>query len=588
MVSSARTQEDLESYAELAATVARHDAAERRRDARLRTVGEIVEPKLAEIEARSAVAMGSVSTPSAESVDRNNERRERPKPTDAWVATLREAMREPGDRRIPIRSEARTRYNDLLVAAAKEWQRRGFSVVPLRFGTKLPFAGYRRFGRVKPSNSELRTWRSKRRYGGLAFVLGSASSPDAAYELVLLDIDDRELAQRWRAQAGDLSRCIVAATDKGMHVYFLARSASLPVHLPGNPDKPRKVVPLSRDEEKKSSCGELRMRGTIGVAPPSLHPKSTPSAPRWYREEGDPLTVNDLLRVDDLPAFLGPEICAGTLRHSADSQVKAMLRGESPASGAATYADLFERAKAFGLETGRPGPKPKREPKIELPPLLPYSLQKLSVQRVEDRAFSVERCIPFAVGEREAHSLIFARHLRGYGDWLILHDAAWNATNPKLIFDVVTEFHEAQPEELRKDFSTVYNEVVRALRQVKHAIDREGLQFFIDEAERRPSPACVAGYLKYGATSDHVRIVELFHVLYETALKNGLDRFYITQEAVGKLLLDVSQPTAGKAMNAVEGVFGAFKCVQKGHTGKASEYVMRCSCDWSAYRKPGG
>ena len=103
---------------------------------------------------------------------------------------------------------------------ALEYHRRGWSIVPIRAGTKKPPKGFRwrQYQKRRPTEDDLRFWFADRDDLGLAVILGEISGG-----LVCRDFDDLQSYRRWSRAHGDLARMMPAvATARGRHVYFRA------------------------------------------------------------------------------------------------------------------------------------------------------------------------------------------------------------------------------------------------------------------------------------------------------------------------------------------------------------------------------
>jgi hypothetical protein len=142
---------------------------------------------------------------------------------------------------------------DVMHATAVAYLRRGWSVVPIRAGTKRPLVRWQAYQTERPTAEEVLEWFHKWPDSGIGIVTGAISN------LVVLDIDvghggDESLAE-WERLNGALPDTIEAITGGGgRHLYF---------SHPG----------ISVSSRVGLAAGiDLRAEGGMVVAPPSLHP----------------------------------------------------------------------------------------------------------------------------------------------------------------------------------------------------------------------------------------------------------------------------------------------------------------------------
>jgi len=107
----------------------------------------------------------------------------------------------------------------LVLAAALEYLRRGWSIIPVVAGTKKPPKRFRwkRFQKSRPSEEELRDWFDGRDDLGLAVIFGEVSGG-----LACRDFDNLASYRQWRRGHRDLARMLptVETARPGRHVYF--------------------------------------------------------------------------------------------------------------------------------------------------------------------------------------------------------------------------------------------------------------------------------------------------------------------------------------------------------------------------------
>lgn len=163
-----------------------------------------------------------------------------------------------------------------LLARALEYAARGWSIIPVRRGTKQPAVRqWKRWQAKRPDGKRLRHWFANGRYDALAVVLGPVSG-----DLACRDFDQADAYARWAEQYRDLAETLpTGRTARGYHVYFRRGEVSLQ-QLPD---------------------GELRGAGCTCLLPPSKHPDG--DCYRWEREPGD----GPLPEIDPASAGLMPQ-----------------------------------------------------------------------------------------------------------------------------------------------------------------------------------------------------------------------------------------------------------------------------------------
>ena len=133
-----------------------------------------------------------------------------------------------------------------ILNAALAYDRRGWSVIPIRPGTKRAAGKWRDYQKRRPEQPELEAWFGNGGGFGLAVVLGAVSGG-----LACRDFDDTASYEKWATEFPDLAKMLpTVATVRGRHVYFralLLRSQKLP-------------------------DGEYRANGNYVLLPPSRHP----------------------------------------------------------------------------------------------------------------------------------------------------------------------------------------------------------------------------------------------------------------------------------------------------------------------------
>lgn len=146
------------------------------------------------------------------------------------------------------------------MAAAGDYLERGWSVIPLRPGTKLPAIRWEPYQRRRAGAAELARWFQRWPSINIGIVTGGISG------LVVLDVDLRHggfdsLAALERLH-GPLPDTVEAETGGGgRHLYFALPPAAL------------------HNKAGLAAGIDLRGEGGMVVAPPSLHPSGKPY--RW-------------------------------------------------------------------------------------------------------------------------------------------------------------------------------------------------------------------------------------------------------------------------------------------------------------------
>ena len=165
--------------------------------------------------------------------------------------------------------------NGDILEAALDCVQRGWSVIPIRPGTKKAAGKWREFQKRRPERRELAAWFGNGSRSGLAIVLGEISGG-----LVCRDFDESASYQRWATEFPDLAKTLpTVATPRGRHVYFRAgilRSQQFP-------------------------DGEYRATGNYVLLPPCLHPSGVRYT--WLV----PPPVGDIPFVDPVKSGLLPE-----------------------------------------------------------------------------------------------------------------------------------------------------------------------------------------------------------------------------------------------------------------------------------------
>ncbi len=138
-------------------------------------------------------------------------------------------------------------------AAALAYRRLGWSVIPLQPGEKLPKLPWQAYQDRRADEEEIRSWFRRWPKINVGIVTGPVSG------LVVLDVDPRHGGEGslrdWQARHEPLPDTLEAETGGGgRHLYFASRDPGL------------------RNRVAVLPGVDLRARGGMVVAPPSLHP----------------------------------------------------------------------------------------------------------------------------------------------------------------------------------------------------------------------------------------------------------------------------------------------------------------------------
>src|SRR5690242_7667141 len=88
-----------------------------------------------------------------------------------------------------------------LRAAFLDFDRRGFSTVPVARGSKVAAVPWKKYQRERPSRRTLERWLQRADLGGVAVVLGAVSGG-----LAVRDYDQEDAYLRWAEAHPDLAR----------------------------------------------------------------------------------------------------------------------------------------------------------------------------------------------------------------------------------------------------------------------------------------------------------------------------------------------------------------------------------------------
>ncbi len=197
--------------------------------------------------------------------------------------------------------------NGNMLEGALAYLQRGWSVIPIRPGTKKAAGKWREFQKRRPERRELAAWFGNGSRSGLAIVLGEVSG-----DLVCRDFDDAAGYQAWATEFPDLAKTLpTVATSRGRHVYFRAESL----------------------RSQKLPDGEYRANGNYVLLPPSLHPSGVRYT--WVV----PPPAGDVPLVDPVKTGLLPEASVPPLATSPEQ--------DETAPAKRTVSHLTQRTQRF-------------------------------------------------------------------------------------------------------------------------------------------------------------------------------------------------------------------------------------------------
>jgi hypothetical protein len=214
--------------------------------------------------------------------------------------------------------------NKTILDRALEYDRLGWSIIPIRAGTKKPaIRSWKKYQTERPDKQQLRKWFGNNNRN-IAVVLGEVSNG-----LACRDFDTMAEYEKWAKAYPDLAKILpTVQTANGMHVYFEG-------HIKGI---------------KHISNGELRGKGGYCLLPPSVHPDGT--VYQW----ANPIINGNLLAVDlELAGFL-PDVTENTEQSEKTEQSEAIVSDDLieraiketlPKENGARNRKIFEFARAI-------------------------------------------------------------------------------------------------------------------------------------------------------------------------------------------------------------------------------------------------
>ena len=126
------------------------------------------------------------------------------------------------------------RTQNPMLAAARAYLARGWSVIPIRPSTKAAAVSWKPYQERRATDDEIQTWWPPGGRNGIAIVTGSISG-----NVAVLDIDDVALAERMASDPVLIAETLAVRTPSGgLHLYVIeteARSTGGPL-VPGLAD----------------------------------------------------------------------------------------------------------------------------------------------------------------------------------------------------------------------------------------------------------------------------------------------------------------------------------------------------------------
>jgi hypothetical protein len=256
-----------------------------------------------------------------------------------------------------------------MLAAALEYRRRGWLIIPIAVGTKKPPKGFRwkRYQKRLPTEGELREWFADRDDLGLAVIFGEVSGG-----LVCRDFDDNQSYRRWERGHADLAQMLpTVATARGQHVYCRAPPSW-------------HVFKDLRPEENGEYRGDS---GHYCLLPPSQHPDGPEY--KWLvpLPDGDVPLIEDVVGAGLLPGgvetcFRGVDVTQKAQGSHRNLQVVIREGRGAGASGRVSVSaqTALEEAIAHTLPTG---PGTRRRKLLELARKLKFMPEFVGIPATE-------------------------------------------------------------------------------------------------------------------------------------------------------------------------------------------------------------
>ncbi len=177
-----------------------------------------------------------------------------------------------------------TRKPMTILEHALDYYRRGWSIIPIRAGTKKPACrSWKPYQTERPDEATVRRWFSDGKPKAMAVIMGEVSGG-----LICRDFDEMAAYERWAAEHPDLAQTLptVETGRPGRHVYANADIGQIRAASP------------SGGSIIEFDDGELRGGGYC-LVPPSKHPNGKTYC--WLVPLGDAVPTIDLFSCGFLP-----------------------------------------------------------------------------------------------------------------------------------------------------------------------------------------------------------------------------------------------------------------------------------------------
>jgi hypothetical protein len=316
---------------------------------------------------------------------------------------------------------------DVIMAAARDYARRGFSVIPIGHNKK-PTTAWSTSMLTRAKVEEIDGWFGRQRgLTGVGIVLGAVSGG-----LYARDFDRAESYQNWAGAHPDLAqRLPTVRTARGFHVY--ARWNGIGTG--------------------KFDDGELRGEKAYVVAPPSPH--ASGSVYHWIV----PLPDGAVPEADPREAHLDQ-----SWRETERRAIERTERIEKQRGGEHREAEETEET----------------EEAEEIEAMVAAAVHE-NDSRIED---VIRRTIPKEPGGRNNHVFKFARALKA-----LPVIGTVNSKNVRLLKDVVRVWWKrAAPHMITKDFGSTWGDFVHAWSRVRFAEGADVLGAALERATAAPPP----------------------------------------------------------------------------------------------------
>lgn len=326
------------------------------------------------------------------------------------------------------------RTSPAVIAAAVEFARRGWSVLPLKGDKRPAIATWKALQELATTPEDVAAWFGRvKGVEGVGIVLGRVSGG-----LAVRDFDDAGAYSRWASAHPQLASTLPSVkTARGVHVYFRADGVAT----------------------CKYADGELRGEGAYVAAPPSKHPAGL--CYEWIVPPG-----GEVPKVD--PATAGLDRCWAKGAGARVLQTERTERTETP-------------------ETTERTDDTEDTEETEDPEAIANAWSAETKSRIEA---AIRRTLPAAFGQRNPAVFRFARALKAIPGVGCLTARTLRALRP-----VVKVWYErGLANMLTKDFGTTWGDFAHAWGRVRFAEGDDVLGNALERAEAADPPAWAMDY----------------------------------------------------------------------------------------------